>query len=153
LHWKNVACNYCIEKTSLVVLKKKTAKEGVYVTPRCIITKIIPRMTLFCCIYKLCFLFYITIYRVRLVFSSLSLLTFHVNYIIVVPLNTSCKLHYCGSPTCNGKKKRRVFTVMALFGHRNLLLKYCHGLPVLWTQKSKHLTLFRFINSRLLSIL
>jgi hypothetical protein len=146
LHWKNVACNYCIEKTSLVVLKKKTAEEGVYVTPRCIITIIIYGWLYFV-VFKLCFLFYITIYRVRLEFSSLSLLTFHVNYIIAVPLNTSCKLHYCGSPTCNGKKKRRVFTVMALFGHRNLLLKYCHGLPVLWTQKSKHLTLFRFINS------
>jgi hypothetical protein len=50
-------------------------------------------------LFKLCFLFYLTISRVRLVFSSLSLSTLHVNYIIAVRVNTSCKLHYCGSPT------------------------------------------------------
>jgi hypothetical protein len=68
------------------------------VTPRCIVTKTIPRMTL-SVLFKLCFLFYLTISRVRLVFSSLSLSTLHVNYIIAVRVNTSCKLHYCGSST------------------------------------------------------
>jgi hypothetical protein len=52
---KNAACNYCIEKTSRVILKKKTAS------------------------------------------------------VILREKNDEC----------NGKKKRRVFTVMALLGHRS----------------------------------